>query len=450
MNMHNHHAIDNTWFRALLDISKQIGETYIALEPSREYLEHSRQLFELSNFRQDIPLFPDTMDTGRLRTAAAALSQLKAAIKEEERNNFAREAYCDYIDNLSANVRMIIAAHQQNGPVFEHENIVLYGQPDRQIFNAVCSWIRAKANDSLSTPGAERSRAETVLSLIPKHDRPYHMLTPSETVFHQVRQSHRAPHSYYDQLFGHGGLPTKPYIEQLEGDKICAEVLQNIGSDYTLAPSKNNIWATVREKKLLLRPLGYRLDTDEFTGIISHEIGSHILEATNGAKQPLRLLEIGLAGYEKGNEGRAFLREQIVYDKESTFLQQFAWEYIIMLHLAVCLAIGYDEQPYSFSKLYAVLFALYLLWREHRYPFETNNEAYARQEAWYLAVRIMKGTDGKNGAYRKDIVYLEGNIKCWQLATTNPQAILDGDIGKFDITNNNHLALLRQLGILNC
>jgi hypothetical protein len=139
------------------------------------------------------------------------------------------------------------------------------------------------------------------------------------------------------------------------------------------------------------------------------------------------------------------LREQIVYDDESTFLRQFSWEYTILCYLGVCLAIGYDQQPYTFSQLYATLYTLYAFWREQRHPHDTNNEAFAREEAWYLTVRIMKGTNGEGGGYRKDTVYLQGNINCWQLAQSHPEIILFGDSGKFDIANPAHVAIVKGI-----
>jgi hypothetical protein len=68
--------------------------------------------------------------------------------------------------------------------------------------------------------------------------------------------------------------------------------------------------------------------------------------------------------------------------------------------------------------------------------------------AWSMAVRALKGTDGNGGAYIKDIVYLEGNIRCWRVAKSNPQFIMYGDLGKFDIANHTHVNALTNLGIL--
>jgi hypothetical protein len=439
--------IDEHWFHKLQTISQQVGETYIALAPSPDILFSKRQEFESSGFKKDVSLFPKNFQPQVLKNSLTEVLTLRHAIDAEEPNPLVAKVYGDYLDNLSANIAMIIAAHDQQAGDFEAANQTLYGSPDKEVYYAVCDWIRADANKAGMANPEHEDLVAAVLKHLPTSPQGHSKLTPSEATFQKVRQMHQQSNGFYDRLFG-SELPADPYINQIEGDIICLQMLKNIGSDYTIAASENNIWATLREQKKLLRPLGYRLDKDEFIGVVSHEIGSHIWEATNGSKQALRLLETGLAGYEKGNEGRAFLREQIVYETEATFLQQSSWEYIVMLHLAVCLAIGYDRRPYTFSELYELLYVLHSFWRERRFPLQTNNEEFVRDEAWHLAVRIMKGTNGQGGGYRKDVVYLEGNIHCWQLAAEQPELILLGDQGKFDITNPNHLSVIHALGII--
>lgn len=46
--------------------------------------------------------------------------------------------------------------------------------------------------------------------------------------------------------------------------------------------------------------------------LIQHEIGTHLLTYMNGLRQPLRLLSLGLAGYESLQEGLAVLSEYLV------------------------------------------------------------------------------------------------------------------------------------------
>ncbi len=445
-----HTALDARWFEAVSRATKALGETYISLEPSTDTLRIRRQEFEASAYSLDVSLFPDLPVVGKIRDAVKEFESLAADISAQENDPIVRKSYLDYIDNAVANARLVLAAFAQDHTAFASENKLLFGQPRREIFEAACAWIRSSASEALATgrDDACKTLAQNVLDVVPNTTSDYSILLPSELVFQKVRQLHRQPKGFYDLLFGKGGMPMQAFITQEEGDEICRRALRNIGSDYTVADAANNIWATARGDKLLLRPRGYRLERDEFIGIVSHEIGSHLLETANGERQPLRLLALGLAGHEKGHEGRAFLREQIVYNRESVFLGQFAWEYIVLLHISVCLSLGYDKEPYSFSRLYRTLHVLYAFWQQLRHPYGTNNDAWAREEAWYLAVRIQKGTDGQGGCYARDTVYLEGNIRCWELAADGPEVILEGDKGKIDITNLDHLAIIRAVNIL--
>lgn len=441
--------MDERWFARLLTISQALGETYILLEPTPETLEERWREFEASGRRHDIVMFSEQVNTGLVARCQAQLGELRADIAAGEPAEIVRALYLDRIDELLANARMMTAAAARDADGFSAENLAMYGRPHPVIYEAACAWALSTAVVAAATLGPHgRGLGHKALDLLPGTNGDWRLLTPPEPVFRKVRGLHRAAGGYYDQLFGNGTFPTGSTIDQASGDEICRRVLGNIGSGYELADSANTIWAVSPSRRQLLRPAGYRLDTEEFIGIISHEAGSHILEAANGARSPLKLLQLGLAGYEKGNEGRAFLREQIVYDHELTFLRQFAWEYIVLLHLGASLASGSHDQPYGFARLYEVLETLYALWRELRRPGDPGNAEFARREAWYLTVRIAKGTDGQGGGYLKDIVYLEGNVRCWEVAASNPEAILHGDKGKFDITNARHVKALRELGIV--
>jgi hypothetical protein len=431
---------DTRWFDRFAEIFAKIGETYEMLEPLPQTLSEKRSEFESSGYSKNISLLSDRVSIEKVVTARQELESLRKDIEDNETNDLVKWAYLDAISVCDANARLIIAGAHGDKLEYANANSDIYDDPDMHVFKAVCHWIRQTAEQSENNPLASR-----VLELIPALSDDHQMLIPTEEVFHKVRELHREPNGYYDKLFGPEGLPTDPYIDQEVGDEICKRLLTNIGSDYTIVSSDNNNWATMKDRRQLVRPSGYRLDRDEFIGMVSHEIGSHILEFVNGEKSPLKLLSLGLARYDHGNEGRAFLREQIVYEHERVFLEQFAWEYIVLLHLAVSLAAGVHEKPYTFAELYEVLFSVYSFWRERRMPHATNNEAFARNEAWFLTVRVMKGTDGTGGAYLKDTVYLESNIRCWQAAAKDPSIILFGDKGKFDITNPDHLKIVQSV-----
>lgn len=437
------------WHRLLSDATESIGETFILLEPDRRHLERERTKFFDSGCQINPDLRPRHLDDMLFERAIGRLDVLRDEIAAQEPNKYIREAYVchirDYITNLKM-IRYAISAEHEN---FIDGNIELYGMPDARIFEAVCAWIR---NDVMATSAGRPDLEDfsvKLLPLLPAAGGDPSILLPNNKVFRQVRDMHFTPGGYFHQLFAPDGIPEEPYVEQRYGDGITKQAIANVGSDYAVGPAADGLWAVLSRSRKVIRPLGYRVDRSYFTGVIAHEVGSHLLEESNGSRQPLRLLGLGLNGFEKGNEGRAYLREQIVYPDESVFVRQASWEYILALHLSVSLASGLSGTRYTFVELYRLLYALHRFWRERRYPLDTINEAQAREEAWLLAVRIMKGTDGSGGCYMKDTVYLEGSIACWKLAEKNPESILLGDIGKFNITDSRHVAILRGLAILD-
>lgn len=425
--------LDQQWYDRLVNLTGQTGETFERLMPPVSEVERLRQEFERSNYKNNPDLTARHLKTEPIEHVLQELLRLKDDIQTQEQNSHVRQAYLDRIDELTENHRMLLASTAQDMPAFIAANRAIYGDPNPEVFGAVCQWIRREAAD-----------APEVLAVIPDITGDANSLVTSPDAFQKVKELHR---SYYAQLFGKSGLPTQAVIDRKTGDEICNRILQNVGSDYALGEATNGLWAVLPSKKQIMRPLGYQLDREAFIGIVSHEIGSHLLETINGDKQPLRLLTSALAGmdgFELSNEGRAFLREQIVYESTAQYTRQPSWQYRITIHLTISLAVGLHDHPYTFSEVYQVLLTLYRFWN----GIDAEDEKLAHDAAWHMAVRALKGTNGSGDAYRKDIVYLEGNVKCWELAKTTPELIMLGDLGKYDITNPRHIATLQELKII--
>lgn len=442
----SHEPIDQRWYQKLCDATDGITETFILLMPDQEQLATEREKFFSSGCKIRPNIRPGNLDRRTLDRAADRLANLQVEIQDTEPHPYIREAYMRHIQDYVTDLELLLAVANEDHAAYMAHNIALYGMPDKEIFAAVCAWIR---HDTEAAPGLIfKGLSAAVLRLVPDMGGDPSVILPNEKVFQAVRQMHFASGGYFDQLFAPVGMPDSGYIEQQAGDDITRRAIANVGADYDIQSADDGLWAVLSRSRKVVRPPGYRVDRDYFIGVIAHEIGSHLLEEANGAKQPLRLLGLGLNGFEKGNEGRAFLREQIVYADRSVCTHQSSWEYILLLHLGVSLAAGLHDKPYDFPQLYAVLYALHRFWRQRRYPLDTNNDAQAQVEAWHLAVRIMKGTDGTGGCYMKDTVYLEGNLGCWLLAEHDPGLLLYGDVGKFNITDPEHIALLRALNII--
>lgn len=445
--------IDEKWYRRLKQIMLVVGETFEILMPPAERLEADYQRF-LSSGHVSVPrLRPELPEKELLVRYQADLSQLKNEVADEKLGPV-RKLYMARIDETVLNTRLVLAAAEGNDAEFTEANKKIYYGPDKVIFAAGCAWIRneaAKTKDS--NPNCKKS-CDDVLRLVPDVDGDVSILAPEERTFQQVKHLHTQPEGYLEQLFDGTSVWNESNYTAANGDAVVRQVIKNVGSDFDLQKSVHGLWSVLQSSSTVVRPPSFSLDKNAFMGIVAHEVGSHLLESTNGSKSKLRLLETGLDRYEAGNEGRAFLREQIMYDSFDEYIFQpewypskASWEYRVAIHLVISLATGlYEDRRYGFQELYELVAVLFRFWTESRGI--GMNENLISRGAWNMVIRALKGTDGTGGAYLKDIVYLEGNIRCWQVAKDCPEMIMYGDTGKFDIANHEHVMMLGELGIL--
>lgn len=431
-------AVDEVWFRRILPYNEEL---FTVLGASHEVIAQYRQQFETTPFNPD--LRPAHIDTAEYETKNLGLEALRSDILANEPHEAVRLAYGLKIDELITQNRLLIASANRDMETFGSLNRELYGPPDAAIFASVCAWVRQQAVDSLATTlPLVKTAAEQVLLHVPDLGRSFQSIVPDNHVFKDVRDLHFSAGGYVSQLFGDAVIPDMVSAET-DGDNLTRNAIKAIGSNYDILDSTDEMWGVVHSGHAVVRPAGYKLPKAEFMGIVAHEVGSHLLERENGLNQPLRLLSIGLDKYECSNEGRAFLREQIMYHSPYEMLGEPAWEHIVLLYISAALGAGIHHKPYDFQTLYATIYPICLLLRANRLP---DNPAFAelraRDDAWHLCVRAAKGTDGHGGAYLKALVYLDGNLTAWQLAATDPNIILFGDCGKFDISRSDHRRIL--------
>jgi hypothetical protein len=446
-------ALDAGWYRQLLEITNAIGETFEVLMPPLDRLAGEYEEFKKSGRTGTPSLYPAVQDTNKFAHAADDLQDLKNRMEKNESSPQITLAYSRRIDELIANCKMILGAARQDDAAFKTANTFIYGTPDREVFAASCTWVRAEAERVRQASPHMSDICEAVLQKVPAVRGNAALLFPDDATFKAVKALHQAPKGYFEQLFDDVKFSEGARITPAEGDAITRRAIANVGSNFSLENSLSGLWSVLQSRQKVIRPSDYTLSPEAFMGIVAHEVGSHLLESTNGGKSRLRLLELGLERYELGNEGRAFMREQIMYESFDDYIHQAdwspmkaSWEYRIAIHMVISLASGLGGRNYTFSELYELVAALYRFWTASR-GLEIDEEI-INQGAWNLTVRALKGTSGHGGAYLKDIVYLEGNIRCWREAGRDPRVILYGDNGKFDIANPSHVMMLKELGIL--
>jgi hypothetical protein len=177
------------------------------------------------------------------------------------------------------------------------------------------------------------------------------------------------------------------------------------------------------------------LTPERINGLIEHEIGTHALRAKNGSESELKLLQTGLDRYDVGEEGLATFREQVEAgtDDYAGFHGYFA----------AGLAKGLDaHDERDFAGVFTVLTAYFEV-------CEGEESTKAKELAWARCLRTFRGTTGKvpGAIFTKDILYREGNIKIHEMYANGLLDDEKANIGKYDIANDRHRAVLTEIGL---
>jgi len=129
----------------------------------------------------------------------------------------------------------------------------------------------------------------------------------------------------------------------------------------------------------LLIPEAATFRADRVEPLLHHEVGTHVVTYQNGARQPLKLLTVGLPGYDETQEGLAVLAEYLTGGLDPRRLRVLA---------ARVVAVDKMLDGAEFLDIFESLRA------EHRIP---------RKTAWIIAIRVVVA-----GGSVKDAIYLRG------------------------------------------
>lgn len=146
--------------------------------------------------------------------------------------------------------------------------------------------------------------------------------------------------------------------------------------------------------------------------LIQHEIGTHVITYWNGAAQPLKLLTVGLPGYDETQEGLAVLAEYV--------------------------AGGLDPQRIRLLAARVVAVARLLAGAEFLEIFrELHDErSFSARAAWGVTVRV-----ARHGGLTKDVIYLRGIMRLLEFLSER-QTVEPLLVGKLSI---DHVPLIEDL-----
>lgn len=139
-----------------------------------------------------------------------------------------------------------------------------------------------------------------------------------------------------------------------------------------------------KENTILIRA-GATFTQDRLKGTIAHELETHAFTAMNGATQPYKIFQRGLADYLTTEEGLA------VYNQEQTESSETVkkyWPASSVVGISVAL-------KKSFADVYKAVIKMGL----------------GKERAWRVALKAKRGMSdtSKPGAFTKDFVYFKGH-----------------------------------------
>lgn len=402
---------------------------------------------------ESLSLVTDRIDIETLNAREQALRAWKAELLADTTLDLdIKQLYRWKVNEYIANIKMMQASQAGDMKMFRRWNEFIYGKPDEHIYRSALDWVAHDAEKLLAIEEQHPAIvgvAQNVLRLLEGKRGYRELLIPDADTFEAVRADHMSERGYYGLLLAGVPVPEGKITREV-GDPILEQVIHNIGSTKSIIDSPNATWGVTDAG--VKRPASHNMPHKRFIGLgLGHEVGSHELERTNGARGPVAIAGRGLDRYESGNEPRAVVREQVIYDTFDEFGKLVRWRDILRRDIAIGYAWGVGEDaPKKSAEVYEFLNTIDRMYQVKLRPDDVETaHANAKAKTDALLLRILKGTDGSGGAYSKDKVYLEGHVAVWYTAATRgSQAISEGDLGKFDINNPRHISALQRLGLL--
>lgn len=202
--------------------------------------------------------------------------------------------------------------------------------------------------------------------------------------------------------------------------RAFAEVAQNElgyyrdryeGFDYRLEIREDVSDLMVSHGRLIV-PAAANFRSRRVTPLVHHEVGTHVLTYANGAKQPLKLLTVGLPDYEETQEGLAVLAEFLVGGLDPQRLRLLA---------ARVTAVRALLDGATFTEV-----------------FEDLHErlGFAAKTAWSVTIRVVR-----SGGLTKDVIYLRGISRVLEFVAER-QDLTPLLVGKLSV---DHVPLIEEL-----
>lgn len=461
-------SLDERWFSRLRKLT--ITE-FTWLVGNKEHRNEQKKKFlngEVENPDLDYP----KINIEKIRERERELLELKEDIINNEENKVIRDVYRPKINEYIAQTRMLKCTAEGDDRRFARYSKFIYGEPDSEIFRYTLQELRSVVDenvfsaDSEIRDAAQRLNAEFFEGFMfvdeneirfPEHAKAKPAKKEGEERKYKAQEIRdEFEGSLLEMFYGESGMILSKdlfegatekgwKIKSISNPEASGEDLKEIVSrlraqGWSVVVDKNIASITVlRGEGRIKIPEESALSPIQLKALIGHEIKTHVARTEKGRRSKLRILELGLDRYIRGEEGLATYAEQKIKGAES--FSGFPG------HLAIALASGLDGKKRDFRETFEVLKDYFFIKSKIKDKKEALKEA--ETLAWNRCVRTFRGTTckTKGSCFTRDIVYREGNIGIWDVLTKNPQEERRFSVGKYDPANPRHIWILDQLGI---
>jgi hypothetical protein len=382
-----------------------------------------------------------------LKVQQTELEEMCAQIENSDAPTTVKDLYRAKFAEQQKIIDILDATSGKNDEAFHAASSSFYGTPDPKLFWVVAQQINNQFN-----------------SLIAKVDPKRKTLHQAYATWKEYFQTLKQPENigvYHLPMYNGIYIPHDYEVDSAEKiHRMFSDYLEEQGINNWVVkiahPGERTSFGVNQSTKVISIPhdsdLSLRkrvLTKVSLQALLMHEVGVHVVRRENGDASPLALLGVGLDDYLRAEEGIATLAEQLI-----TGTSRYSGE---VGYFSVGAAVGTIGNPLPFSELYTVLNAYYILSIADK---QLETEGFyeldellmtATEHAWNRAVRVYRGSTGNTvgAVYTRDIIYLEGSKRMWRLldseAVIQPQWL----VGKYDPTNPQHVAALKELEILS-
>ena len=417
--------LDSRWYKRFEGL---VFEDYEKLVGNKEVRELEKANFlsgDAGNPKLDYP----ELESFNLDERESYLLLLKEDVLKMEQNETVKKIYRTKINESLATLRMLRATKNKDDRKFSRYADFIYGKMESGDVGYVVEHVKQLVAQYIESEDADKKLAAQRL----------------QDTFDAL--SYKQGEGADKSIIPDGeNIPGK--LESVgEAVEVFEAALQEVGagdwevvvdseagiSNFSVS-QEHKVVRIPSEEKLLARDISKK----KLQGLIEHEIKTHVARRSAGERSKLQLLGLGLDRYLKAEEGIATYKEQLV-----TGAEEFAG---VPRFLSIALAKGLGGEKLDFRDTHKIM-------SDYRLLSSTGKDMtseQARETAYNDCVRIFRGStcDTPGAVYPKDMSYF-GNRAIWTLVSEDSEVVNTFSVGKYDPNNQEHVALLSQLGILD-